>query len=87
MKILYVKNNSERAKEFQLKTIIYEEDGKKYVKKESLPAEATPHLKRMKESYEKLSKSTLNPNIEFAKIIDEDENSFFRCFNSWGCGF
>jgi glycosyltransferase involved in cell wall biosynthesis len=75
MKILYVKNNSERAKEFQLKTIIYEENGKKYVKKESLTAEATPHLKRMKESYEKLSKSTLNPNIEFAKIIDEDENS------------
>ena len=75
MKILYVKNNSERAKEFQLKTVIYEENGQKYVKKEALNSSAIPHLKRMKESYAKLSKATLNSNIAFAKIIDEDENS------------
>jgi len=75
MKILYIKNNSERAKEFQLKTIIYEENGQKYVKKEALNSSAIPHLKRMKESYTKLSKATINSNIEFAKIIDEDEKS------------
>ncbi len=75
MKILYVKNNSERAKAFQLKTLIYEEDGKKYVKKEAITPEAIPHLKKMKESYTKLSESTLNPKIKFAKILDETEKS------------
>ncbi len=75
MKILYIKNNSERAKEFQLKTIIYEEDGQKYVKKEALNAEAIPHLKKMKESYTKLTAATLDTKIAFAKIIDEDEKS------------
>lgn len=75
MKILYVKNNSERAKEFQLKTIIYEDNGQKYVKKEALTKEALPHLKRMKENYEKLTNSIINPKIKLAKIIDESENS------------
>ena len=75
MKILYVKNNSERAKAFQLKTVIYEEDGQKYVKKQALNTEAIPHLKKMKESYEKLTASILNPKIKLAKIIDETENS------------
>jgi len=75
MKVLYVKNNSERAKEFQLRTIIYEEDGQKYVKKEVLTKEAIPHLKKMKENYIKLTNSTTNPKIAFANIIDEDEKS------------
>ena len=75
MKILYVKNNSERAKEFQLKTIIYEENSQKYVKKQALCKEAIPHLKKMKESYEKLSASIINPNIKLAKIINETEDS------------
>jgi len=75
MKILYIKNNSERAKAFQLKTIIYEEDGQRYVKKEALSDEAIPHLKKMKENYTKLTEATLNPKIKFAKIISEDEKS------------
>ena len=75
MKILYVKNNSERAKEFQLKTVIYEEGGQKFVKKESLRDEAIPHLKKMKESYEKLTASIVDPKIKLAKIIDESQNS------------
>ena len=75
MKILYVKNNSERAKEFQLKTIIYEENGQKYVKKQALNSEAIPHLKKMKESYEKITDTIVNPKVKLAKIIDEDENS------------
>ena len=75
MKILYVKNNSERAKEFQLKTIIYEENGEKFVKKEALCEEAIPHLKKMKGSYEKLTASIVNPNIKLAKIIDEGADS------------
>ncbi len=75
MKILYIKNNSERAKAFQLRTIIYEENGQKYVKKEAITKEAIPHLKQMKENYEKLTKATINPQIAFAKIIDEDSTS------------
>ena len=75
MKILYIKNNSERAKAFQLRTIIYEENGQKYVKKEAITKESIPHLKQMKENYEKLTKAAINPQIAFAKIIDEDRTS------------
>jgi len=75
MKIYYVKNNSERARAFQLKTIIYEENGQKFVKKEALTKEALPHLMKMKESYQKLTTSTTNPHIKFAKIVAEDETS------------
>jgi GT2 family glycosyltransferase len=75
MKILYVKNNSERAKEFQLKTIIFEENGVKYVKKQILCPEALVHLKKMKDSYERLTNAIINPNIKLAKIVDESEDS------------
>jgi len=75
MKILYVKNNSERAKELQLKTIIYEENGQKYVKKQASTKEAIPHLKKMKKSYERLSDAIINPKIKLAEIIDESEES------------
>ena len=75
MKILYVKNNSERAKEFQLKTIIYEENGQKFVKKQALCKEAISHLKKMKDSYVKLTNSIINPKIKLAKIVDESEDA------------
>ena len=75
MKILYIKNNSERAKEFQLKTIIYEENGQKYVKKQAIHTESIPHLKKMKENYNRLTDSIVNPKIKLAKIIDESQNS------------
>jgi len=75
MKILYVKNNSERHKAFQLKTIIYEEGGQKFVKKEALTNEAIPHLKKMKTSYTQLTSSIIDSKIAFAKIVKEDEKS------------
>ena len=75
MKILYVKNNSERAKNFQLRTIIYQKDSIKYVKKVAACKEAIPHLKKMKNSYTTLKASIINPKIKLAKIIDEDESS------------
>lgn len=75
MKILYVKNNSERAKEFQLKTIIYEQDGVKYVKKQAIVPEAIKHLKKMKVNYQKLSDSIIDPKIKLAKIVNEDKDS------------
>ena len=75
MKILYIKNNSERTKEFQLKTIVYEENGQKYVKKQAIHDASIPHLKRMKENYNRLASSIVDPRIKLAKIIDETENS------------
>ena len=75
MKILYVKNNSERIQKYQLKTIIFEENGKKFVKKQALCNAAIPHLKKMKENYKKLSDSIINPKVKLAKIIAEDEDS------------
>jgi len=75
MKIHYVKNNSERAKAFQLKTIIYSQDGQKYIKKQALSKEAIPHLKKMKETYSKLNASIIDPKVKLAKIIDESADS------------
>ncbi|VAY88423.1 Glycosyl transferase, group 2 family protein [hydrothermal vent metagenome] len=75
MKILYVKNNSERAREFQLKTIIYEQDGKKYIKKQAIFQEAIPHLMRMKDNYKNLTSIIVNPKLKLAKIIEESDNS------------
>lgn len=75
MKILYVKNSSERAKAFQLRTTIYEDNGEKFVKKEILCPEALPHLMKMRESYTKLTNSIINPHIKLAKIIDETPKS------------
>jgi len=75
MKILYVKNSSARAKAYQLQTIIYEENGQKFVKKEALCIEAIPHLMNMKESYSKLNSAIINPQVKLAKIVDESEKS------------
>lgn len=75
MKILYVKNNSERAKKYQLSTIIFEKDGIKYVKKKALCKEAIPHLKNMKKNYDTLTNAIVNPNIKLSKILNESENS------------
>jgi len=75
MKILYVKNNSERDPKFQLKTIIYEKNNQKFIKKQALTLEAIPHLKKMKESYKNLSSAIVHPNLKLAKIIDESTDS------------
>ena len=80
MKILYVKNNSERAKAFQLRTTIYEIDGQKFVKKEAIHNEAIAHLKKMKTNYTKLSDAIINPNIKLAPILEETENSLTFAF-------
>ena len=75
MKVLYVKCNSTRIKKFQLKTVIYEENGQKFVKKEALCKEAIPHLMQMKESYNRLKQTIVDPRIHFSKIIEETEKS------------
>ena len=75
MKVLYVKNGSERDKKFQLQTMIYEENGKKFVKKSILRAEALPYLNKMQDNYAKLSKAIINPKVKLAKIVGQDERS------------
>ena len=75
MKILYVKNNSERANSFQIKTIIYQENGKKYVKKQAMHKDAIPHLMSMKQNAQLLTSSIINPKIKIVKIIDESSDS------------
>jgi hypothetical protein len=75
MKILYVKSNNQRSKFYQLRTILYEKNGIKYIKKEAIRNEAIPHLKKMKDSYRLLNSQIKNSNIKLAKIIDETENS------------
>ena len=75
MKILYVKSNSERAKKYQLQTIIFEENGTKFVKKKALCDEAIPHLMQMKKHYDALASSITNPSVHPTKIIEADHNS------------
>jgi len=75
VKILYVTNSSERTKKFQIQTIIYEQDGEKFVKKSALCKEAILHIRRMKENYIKLSSKIINPNVKLAKIVDQSEDS------------
>lgn len=74
MNILYVRNNNDRAAQFQLQTVIYEKDGQKYVKKQALIPDALPHLKRMKENYFKLSSAIVDPRIKLAEILYESDN-------------
>jgi len=54
MKILYIKSNSNRNKRYQIETIIFEENGKKFVKKRALHKESLAHIKRFLQSYKKL---------------------------------
>ena len=75
MKILYVKSNSERAKKYQLQTMIFEENGTKFVKKKALCDEAIPHLMQMKKHYDLLISSITDPAIHPAKIIKSTDNS------------
>lgn len=75
MKVLYVKTNSQRSKLYQLRTIIYEENGKKFIKKEAIIEESIAHLKQMKANYEHLKNTIVDPNIRLAKIIHESESS------------
>ncbi len=75
MKILYVKTNSQRSKHHQLRTIIYEEKGKKFIKKEAIREESIAHLKQMKANYEYLKNTITNSDIRLAEIIDESESS------------
>ena len=80
MKVLYIKNNSERNKAFQLRTTICEKNGQRYVTKEAITPEAQVHLSRMKENREKLSRHIIDPAFKLVDIVSETENSLTFAF-------
>jgi len=80
MRVLYSKFNSERNSKFQVKTIIYEENGIRYVKKEALTPEAVAHIDRMKENHSKLSALIVDPKIKLVPIVKESKNSVTFAF-------
>ncbi len=80
MKILYVTNSSERAREYQLQTIIYSEGEKRFVKKKALHPEAIPHLERMSLSYDQLSSTIIDRTIKLTEIVDRESDSLTFAF-------
>ena len=72
MRVLYIKSNSERAKPFQLRTTIFE-DNKKYVLKEAITKEAISHIDNMYNSYNLLQESILEPKLKVVSTTKEDE--------------
>lgn len=57
MKILFAKYNRDRKKEFQLETVIYEENGEKYVRKKALTSEALAQINQIEKNYEILKEN------------------------------
>ncbi len=78
MKVLYIKNNSERNRAFQVRTTIYEDNGNKYVKKEALTTEAIPHIQKMKQSFQLLQKHTQEGLVPVTILQDDEKNIVFR---------
>jgi len=63
--IIYAKYNKLRRKEFRISTLIFEEEGQRWVEKRPLCPEAQAHLDRMAEIGAKLEKAY--PRIQFVK--------------------
>ena len=64
MRVLYIKNNSERDKKFQLRTTIFEENSKKAVAKEAITKEAIEHIDNMYSNYELLKDSIVDSRLK-----------------------
>lgn len=73
MKIHYIKSNSERNEAFGLQTIIYEEKGRRYVKKRPLGPKAKAHFKNLRSSREQLEQTIQNPSIKLVPLVEEKE--------------
>jgi len=68
MKILYVKSNSERNQAFGLQTVIFEQDGRRLVKKRILSDKAAPHLASLIQNRELLANAIQNPRLKVVPI-------------------
>ena len=73
MKVLYIKNNSERNRRFQLRTTVYKENNSKYVSKEAITKEATNHIENMYNSYELLQQSIIEPKLKVVPTTKIDD--------------
>jgi GT2 family glycosyltransferase len=73
MKIHYIKSNSERNEAFGLQTIIYEEKGRRYVKKHPLGPKAKAHFKNLRSSREQLEQTIQNPSIKLVPLVEDKE--------------
>lgn len=75
MKILYIKNNNDRALEYQVTTIIFEKNNIKYVEKRALTKESIPHIQNIINNYQKLQKSICSNKFQLANIFTYTEDS------------
>lgn len=74
-KVLYTKYNSFRKKEYQIKTTLFEENGKKYINKKALNKDAIEHIERIRSNGKALDKVYKIVKILPSKI-DADEIVF-----------
>ena len=69
-KVLYAKYNSNRKKEYQIKTTIYDDNGKRYVQKEALTEDAKKHIKSMSDFYDNMSATYKGIELLQGKYLD-----------------
>lgn len=70
MKILYAKYNRGRLPEFQLETTVYQDEGKKWVRKKPLNSNGTSHIKSIYENTLILSKTFKNISVVMPKYAE-----------------
>lgn len=62
-KVIFAKYNKSRKKEFQISTVLYEENGKRYARKAPITMEASGHIANMRASYDKLKDVYVNLSV------------------------
>ncbi len=75
MKILYVKNNSERNVAYQLRTLIFEKEHVRYVSKTAATPQARAHIRNIEKNYRLLRDSIVAKEIVPVPIVEADAES------------
>ena len=75
-KAVFAKYNRTRKEDFQIRTAILEENGKRYVEKTALTAAAEAHIRSMSEKYEKLV--SVNPAVKVLEPYYSKDNKAVR---------
>lgn len=75
-KAVFAKYNRTRKEDFQIRTAILEENGKRYVEKTALTAAAESHIRSMSEKYEKLT--SVNPAVKVLEPHYSKDNKAVR---------
>lgn len=76
MHILYTRYSKDRNPHFQMKTVIYEQDGVKKVKKEAINLSGSNHIKNILDNYKKLS-AHYTMNVLLEPKVDEEFSLIF----------